>query len=284
MADPDYTERYGIEVVDSNIINIHGTLEIEEVPEIQQMVIGTNSMNGDDWVKARYFAYMVGFLYFNKLFQIPLTIAHAIFGADYRVLFNAFLEFDPNSSSVLTKVQKQFYQHAKDMQLGGPEFSPSKKWLNIYWPPDELAFIEIVTSDQTEEFYEDAKLVLCEALKNNGVRDHEMIIEQSVELNKGLIKLPNQNSDTVISLDSNIWEVYDNVMKGKEFNFYSGQYEHIIDKTSETWKTWADWCEKVVWWCNKKGAYLYDCSLTKENPSSLSGTDREPFGNDVRYQ
>lgn len=284
MAAPEYVERYGMEVVESEIINIHGTLASEEVPETQQMVVGTKTMNGEDWVRARYFASMVGFLYFNKIYQIPLTIANAVFGVDYRELFYAFMEFDDDSDSALSKIQKQFFQHARDMQVGGPEFSPSKKWLNVYWPPDELAFIEVVTSDQMEEFYEDAKSVLYEVLQNHGAKNYKKIIEQSVELNKSLIKLPNQKTNASIALDYNIWEVYDDVMKGKEPKFVTGKHDYTIDKTSETWKTWEDWCEKVVWWCNKKGAYLYNCSPIKEKPALSSGIDKEPFGNDARYQ
>ena len=111
--------------------------------------------------------------------------------------------------------------------------------------------------------------------------------EQSVELNRCLIKLPNQKSDSVISLDYNIWEVYENVMKRKESNFSSGDYAYIIDKTSETWETWEAWCEKVVWWCNKKGAYLYDCepkNIDANDAAKHEGVESEPFGNDARYQ
>jgi radical SAM superfamily enzyme YgiQ (UPF0313 family) len=284
MSDPEYIEKYELEIVESSIINIHGTLENEEVPEIQQMVVGTKTMRGEDWVRARYFGYLVGFLYFNKIFQIPLIIANAVFDVDYEILFDAFLEFDSDENSALSKIQKQFFQHAKDMQSGGPEFSPSKKWLNVYWPPDELAFIEVVTSNEMEEFYEDAKSVLCKALQQCGVKDYEKVIEQSVDLNKSLIKLPNQEEDSVISLDYNIWEVYDSVMKGKEASFSSGDFVYVIDKTTETWDTWEDWCEKVVWWCNKKGAYLYSCSPSGEETSASQIIDKEPYGNDARYQ
>ena len=41
--------------------------------------------------------------------------------------------------------------------------------------------------------------------------------------------------------------------------FSTGTFEYSIDRTSEKWDSWEEWCEKVVWWCNKKGAYLYEC-------------------------
>ena len=285
MARPEYIEKYGLEIVESSIINIHGTLGTEEVSEIQQMVVGTKTMHGEDWVKARYFGYMVGFLYFNKIFQIPLVVANSVFNVDHEVLFNAFLKERPDSKTALSRITQQFFQHARDMQLGGPEFVSSKRWLNIWWPPDELAFIDIVTNGQIDEFYEDAKTVLCETLSSSGIHGHEDIISQAVELNKSLIKLPNQGYNCNITLDYNIWDIYDSVIKGKDVDFLTGRFEHTIDRVSEKWTSWEEWCEKVVWWGNKKGAYLYEC-VNDGNKSEVKEREvkGEPFGNDARYQ
>ncbi len=284
MAKPEYIENHKIQVVESDIINIHGTLESEEISETQQMVIGTKTMNGEDWVRARYFASLVGFLYFNKIFQIPITVANSVYGLDYRSIFDAFMNFEQESDSALSKVQKRLYSHARDMQLGGPEFCPSKEWLNVYWPPDELAFIEIVTGGEIEEFYSDAKEVLCKALQIVDAENCEDVIDQAVFLNRSLIKLPNQTSDEIISLKYNIWEEYEGVMQGKEVKLIAGDFRYNIDKTTDTWSSWSEWCEKVVWWCNKKGAYLYSCTPEDKPSSENSKIGKEPFGNDARYQ
>ena len=65
-----------------------------------------------------------------------------------------------------------------------------------------------------------------------------------------------------------------------------GDFTYFIDRTGETWNSWEDWCEKVVWWSNKKGAYLYDCVKQKDeiDLSNIMKIEREPFGNDARYQ
>ena len=133
MGDPDYMKNYGIEVIDSNIINIHGSLEVEDVPETQQLVIQTSTMSTKDWINARYFAHMIGFLYFNKILQIPIVITNTVYGISYKKIFESFLKIDADKHPSLSKIQNMFFQHAKDMTSGGPEFVPSKKWLNIYW-------------------------------------------------------------------------------------------------------------------------------------------------------
>ena len=285
MAAPEYIEKYGLDLVENEIINIHGKLESEEIAEVQQMVVATKSMPDEEWVKTRAFGYMVGFLHFNKIFQIPLIIANSIFGIKYEKIFDAFLSCDGKKYPAILKIKDGFFEHARKMQDGGFEFIPSKKWLNIWWPPDELAFIDVVTNGDIDMFYENAKEILNNLLQESGVEQYEEIITQAVQLNKSLIKLPKQKNDLKVTLKFNIWDVYDNIMKGKKATLLRGIYEHSIDRTSEKWESWEEWCEKVVWWCNKKGAYLYEC-ITKDDKIVIESKEvkGEPFGNDTRYQ
>ena len=76
--------------------------------------------------------------------------------------------------------------------------------------------------------------------------------------------MPNQTQDLQVKLNWNISDVYNQTLLGKSSVLRRGDFTYFIDRTSETWDSWEDWCEKVVWWSNKKGAYLYD-SLVVEN-------------------
>ena len=292
MGDPEYIKKYGIKIVENDIINIHGTLDewIDNIYETQQMVVGTNSMPDEDWVKTRTFGYIVGFLHFNKLFQIPTIIAHAVYGIDYKEIFDKFVTEKESKTGALSDLFKDFYNHARAMQKGGSEFISSKKWLNIWWPPDELAFIRAVTENKIEDFYEDAKHILFEIFEEKGIKNYKSVILESINLNKVLIKLPNQTKDLQINLNYNIWDVYNETLMGREKSLKSGNFKCFIDRTSETWNSWEDWCEKVVWWSNKKGAYLYNSLPSDQVELDMSKVIKyeevknEPFGNDMRYQ
>ena len=145
------------------------------------------------------------------------------------------------------------------MQNGGPEFMSSKKWLNIWWPPDELAFIKAVTEDRLDDFYVDAKDILYRVFKEKTrlrKKNYDQIISEAISLNKSLIKLPNQTEDESVTLNTNIFEVYNQTLLGKKCSLKKGKFTYFIDKTTDTWNSWLDWAEKVVWWSNKKGAYL----------------------------
>ena len=136
----------------------------------------------------------------------------------------------------------------------------------------------------------DLNMILYNVFDNHGIRNYEGVISEAILLNKSLIKLPNQTKDLSIKLNWNILDVYNQTLLGKSSVLRRGDFTYFIDRTSETWDSWEDWCEKVVWWSNKKGAYLYD-SLVVENKrkkklkmSHVMKIDSEPFGDDARYQ
>ena len=292
MGDPEYLEKYDMKVVENDIINIHGALGewLDDIYETQQMVVGTKSMPDEDWVKTRVFGYVVAFLHFNKLFQIPIILANSVYGIDYKELFTAFVTEEKTKTGAFSDLISVFYKHSRGMQDGGPEFMSSKRWLNIWWPPDELAFIKAVTEDKLDDFYVDAKEILYSVLDKHDIKNYDKVISDSILLNKSLIKLPNQTQDLQVKLNWNISDVYNQTLLGKPSVLRRGDFMYFIDRTSETWDSWEDWCEKVVWWSNKKGAYLYD-SLVVENKrkkklkmSHVMKIDSEPFGDDARYQ
>ena len=212
---------------------------------------------------------------------------------DYKDIFTAFVTERKTKTGAFSDLIQVFYKHARDMQKGGPEFMSSKKWLNIWWPPDELAFIKAVTEDKLDDFYVDAKEILYKVFedKTRFKRKHyNKTISEAIRLNKSLIKLPNQTKDLQIILSSNIFDVYNQTLLGNKSSLKRGQFTYFVDRTTETWNSWEDWCEKVVWWSNKKGAYLYDCVLVKDKKkikttiNNIIDVNGEPFGSDARYQ
>ena len=153
-----------------------------------------------------------------------------------------------------------------------------------------MAFIRAVTENKIEDFYEDAKHILFELFEEKGIDNYESVIEESIILNKALIKLPNQTKDLQLKLNYNIWDVYNENLKGRRKTLKKDNYERLIDRTSETWNSWTDWCEKVVWWSNKKGAYLYNSLPSDQYDKDIRKVIKyekvksEPFGDDARYQ
>ena len=87
----------------------------------RDLVVATNSMPAEDWRRVRVFSWMTAFLHFDKLFQMPLIIAHELGGLSYRDMIEAFLSA-PAKFEVLNEVRAFFEREALSIQNGGPEY------------------------------------------------------------------------------------------------------------------------------------------------------------------
>jgi len=223
MADPEYQKRYGMETVEANIINLHGSLDEHEIQEKQVLVIGTEAMPKRHWVLARAASWMISLLYFDKLIQLPLQLMHDKYGFSYQRLFAMFMNpecVSPNKSTynysgdinTLLEIRDFFVKKAEEIQNGGEEFCYSKDWLGIWWPADEYIFIKLTVEDKLGAFY----LESCDLLNHFLIfdNDKEMTLMRTLVRNEIRLKQP----------------------KGD------------LNK----------WLREVVWWGNKTGAYLND--------------------------
>ena len=276
MGDPEYQKKFEMEVIETNIINMHGNLtETEEIYETQQLVISTNSMPKEDWVKTRAFCWMSAFLHFDKVMQIPFILLHKLGDITYRELIEVFTMEQVQAFPVLSEIRDSFINAAKRIQNGGSEFCESKKWLNLLWPDDELQLIKLCTENRLEEFYSEAEALLNLMLKEKFVEVPKLLLHEAIQLNQSLIKYPFQKEDLEINFSYNIWEFYQNQLIGVDIPIEEKPSKYLIDRTTDTWSSWDQWCQEVIWYGNKKGAYLYKLHHSESTDSSYLDQNAE---------
>ncbi len=258
MADPVYRERYGTVTVESKAVIYHGVIaeSVDGVDEMQELVVATNTMPPEDWVRTRAFCWVTALMHFDKIIQIPLILLHEACGIPYRQLLSIFSEMDDADFPVIEGIRSTFIQKAREIQAGGEEYCPAQDYLNIWWPADEFVFIELARSGRLERFYEEAERLLVRSL--SGAEVPRGALRDAFELNRSLIKMPFQTEDLEIALSTN-----ESVLKGVPIPLERTVSSHRIDRTTETWSDWNQWYREVVWYGNKKGAYLYGHSLVE---------------------
>ncbi len=260
LGDVEEQRKYGFETVEIPVANIHGTLNKAEgdIEETQELVIATSTCSREDWVRTRAFAWMVGFLYFNKVVQIPTLIMYEHFGVRYRELFETFSEDTLGPKFPLINEVREFFRNkARAIQNGDYEFCHSSEYLNISWPPEEYMLIKLYAEDKLDAFYQEVQEAFKHILSTKNIANNTRIIEDAVRLNRSLLKLPFQYKDLEIKTDYNIWEFYRSVLLGERVPLIEMPTVNYIDRTGESWNSFQDWCRRVIWWGNKRGAYLY---------------------------
>ncbi|MFA5859200.1 MAG: radical SAM protein [Elusimicrobiota bacterium] len=258
MDDLEYQKKYGFIIKESKIVNIHGNLEADKVQESQRVVVGTHTMPKEDWIKTRVFGWMVSLLYFNKLLQVPFIIMRNKYSIPYHELFDIFMSAE-KTAPIISEINKFFCEKANDIQNGGYEYCESKEWLNIWWPADELMLIKLCTGDRLSGFYREAEALIGKYLEAKHIDGYNELLHEAVALNQQLLKTPLQQTDLVVDMSYNIWDVYRAKLAGENVELSKGKYCYEIMRTDKKWQSWTDWCREVIWWSNKAGAYLYSC-------------------------
>lgn len=259
MADPAYRAAHGLETIETKIINIHGTLETSDdnVQETQELVIGTASMPREDWRRARAFSWMTALLHFDKVLQIPIVITHELTGLPYLDIICAFADGDLSDAPVLDKVRRFFLDTAASIQAGGTEYVPAPQWLNIFWPADEYALISLAVDDALDAFYAESERLLERAIEAHGKTLPRGLLHDAVTLNHALLKRPFVDTDCTVETGYDILAFYRARLVGDDVALDPSPTRYHIDRTRERWTSWDAWCQQVIWYGNKKGAYLY---------------------------
>ena len=269
MGDSEYQKKYGIKTARIRQICNHEEISQETIHEVEDIVIGNNTLSTKDWRRVKAFAWESSLLYHRKLLQIPLTIAHDVYGANYRNLFEAFSEADGGKTPLLREVNNFFIEKARAIQEeGSANHIESKNWLNMWWPADQFMLINLAAGGKLDAFYKEAGKVIREVIGKDEPAIHEAIL-----LNKHLLKLPFQTQDLELRLSHNIGEVYHGNLIREPVELQKGHFNYLIDRTSKKWNSWEDWCRKVVWWGHKKSKYLYDYKSISEVPNNTNGSD-----------
>ena len=259
MGDPEYQKKHGMITVETKIINMHGSL-IEstwDIDETQVLVIATDTMPKNDWTKSRAYAWMCALLNFDKTLQIPMILTHELCSVSYRDLIEEFLCASPESFPLLAEIQFYFKDRANSIQNGGPEYAPAPQWLNMWWPDDEYVLIKLTAENKLEQLYDEAEKLITHLLQNRGLNLPEDLLHQAAQLNRALLKQPYQTQDLELNLSYNIWEFYQSVLTGMDVTLDKKESRYHVDRTSSSWPSFDTWCREVIWYGNKRGAYLY---------------------------
>ena len=83
------------------------------------------------------------------------------------------------------------------------------------------------------------------------------LLQEALLLNKSLLKRPFQTENLTLRLSYNIWEFYQAVLKGTSIPLEEKPVAYFIDRTSQQWNSWEEWCRQVIWYGHRRGAYLY---------------------------
>ena len=143
------------------------------------------------------------------------------------------------------------------LQMLEEDFSYNKlcsEWYNLYWRPEELAFIKVVVEYGLDSFYTEAKNILFKDLSE----EEKDIVNDAMELNKKLIIVPFIIKDFFHKTKYNIVEFFNSMLNGDKIDLVKKENLLKIKSSEKYFDSVKKWSKELVWWQFRLGAYLYE--------------------------
>jgi hypothetical protein len=260
MAAPAYIAEHAIETAPVPIVHEHEGLDRQDradAVEYLDTVVATRTMDRDDWVRTRVHAWFVDACHFNRLLQLVAASVHAAYDIRYRTFYEALLAADGDRFPVLAEVRAWLAEQARRIQAGEPEFVPSERWLNIWWPADQYVVVKLVAERRLPDFYAEAEALLVELLADHGIYDADGVLADAIALNKAMVRIPREFEDTEIATRNAILEFAQAEMAATPVPLDRRPALYRVDRSSTVWIDRQAWCEDVVVQYYRRTDFLY---------------------------
>ena len=157
MARPSYIEEHGIKYVITALNQHHREVPRDEIEEYSRIVVGTNDMPCEDWVRACLFAICVRTFHSLGILQYFALYLKQSKNLGYRDFYERLLCWMlENTQTVGGKVFGDLKERYEKIIAGNGSFMYAfEQFGDVVWPFEEGAFLQIVTKADT--FFDEVK-------------------------------------------------------------------------------------------------------------------------------
>jgi hypothetical protein len=200
---------------------------------------------------------MTQLLHFDRVLQIVFVVLAGHYGLSYRRLVEAVMDADPARFPVSGGLCRRFRARGAAIQTGAPEYIPSRKYLNIWWPIHQYGLVELVVEDRLDRFYDEVEILLAEMSTARGIDLEPDVVRDAIALNRAMMCTPGRLTDLEVTTSYNVLEFYEAVVAGLPAVIEPRRSTYHVDRTSTVWLSWEAWCWDVVMQLYRRDGLLY---------------------------
>ncbi|MDD6276780.1 MAG: cobalamin-dependent protein [Clostridia bacterium] len=247
MGSDEYLDRFNIEVGHVKFNHIHSSNTDSEVEEYSDIVMSTDTMSREMWVKSNLFSVCL-----QSFHSLGLLRCFAIYmrnekGMSYRSFYNSLLDFIAgNPETVFGKMLDDYYgklvhSFEGEWNYTNPDFG------DVVWSYEEGMFLECIKN------YDRFNREIMPFLESLGIEKD--IFDGLLTYQREVLRRPFKNGGRIKS-EYAFNEFFDSI--------YSGNYQPLQRKEETVtfteltpYDNWHDYAKNVVWFGRRRGATLY---------------------------
>lgn len=250
MGDKDYTEKHGLKYVLVPLNEPHTLIDNnEEVTEYSRLIVETNTMTREDWVKMNIYSATIQCFHHEGLLILFALYLHHEKGLDYSAFYEAFIEFMfSNPDTVGGKVYGKLKNRFDEVTKGNAGIVwEDRRFGDVGWPSEEFAFLNVAI--ETEKFYSEIKNFL------KGYFDDETLFENLFLYQKNVVKLPfKEKIDFVCEYDFKNY--FSDLLCGNSAVLQKTPCRNVVSSPVKC-DSWKDYARYIVWYGRKDSRNIY---------------------------
>lgn len=252
MGSAEYIKKYGIKSNRVRFNHIHSAEVEEEVPEYSEIVMGTDTMTKEMWIKSNLFSVTLQCFHSLGLLRCFAIYARYEKGISYREFYDRLFNFvTKNPDSVFGKVLAR-YEDRLTHSLEGDWNYHNPVFGNIVWFFEEGMFLECMYNDG--KFDEE----ISPFLDSLGI--DPSVSAELKKYQKAILRRPDKKGDEE-EFNYNFTEYFDNIYSG-EYKPLKKRSVSVEFKENRSFEDWYSFAKNVVWFGRRKGATMYTSDKT----------------------
>lgn len=254
MGAKDYIKKYGIKTANVFFYVNHGKAETEIV-EKTRCVIGTSTMNQEEWIAANIFACFVSSLHHCGILQNLAIYFYYEKNVPYEDFYNSVINWCRNSDNeILNKPYQFLYNFYKNICLERPTESYCNEdvYGKIPCAPEYVAHMETIF--RLEDYYEAIRPLL------KTYESDDNILDEIIEYQKCVLKRPEHNNFSR-EFTYGWYEYFTKIIAGE--SALLNKYPNRVCVNNEKMPgNWYEYAFKDVWFDKNGGTF--NAGITNE--------------------
>ena len=257
MADPEYIEEHGLEIVQQPILLQHSSPHAGPIDELNDIVIGTKTLPREDWKRSYMFSWAVQSLHSLCLTNYMAMLLYYEFGVSYRTFYERLVEFA--EANPHTRIGEQFDFVAalvdKTMQGDGgwdvvmPEFG------EIVWPAEEATFLKLVC--EKKPFYDEITEFAKQLIDELGLDIDGGLLEDIVAYQQNMVLDPFSSASFSFELDHNLNDYFLHAYLGDRTPLIREHHVLTVEEDVAVEGDLVEFAREIVWYGRKGGRFRH---------------------------
>ena len=259
MGDPEYQKTYGLDMIEIPIFQAHSDEKEDDIIENETIVVGTNTMNREQWIKTFKFSWTIQCMHMLGLLQAIAILFRYKFGVEYSDFYQRLLSHSAKTDTIINQELANLDNLLNDVLNGNGFDQHVDGFETISWPTEEASFLRI--SDKINKYYEEIKVFTQEEFPE--LSEKRDLIDGLVEYQKFLIGKYNNNND-ILKSEYDFHNYFVQCRAGILSELEKGNY---INKLAETKDYKGDkklFSREIVWYGRKGGKFFNPIDVGKD--------------------